>query len=101
MCRCFCGLSIGIPKGFCPPAQGWPRPAGTTLGNDPIPNTTPTGLCPNESALGNEAVATPLGLNDFLDWIPRVVQQKPGQPWAGGHNPVGIVWNYAHIHSLV
>src|SRR5690242_6009542 len=47
----------------------------------------PEGLRPKRIG-GNRHIRT--GLNHFFDSVPRVVGRLPGQPWAGGHNPVGI-----------
>jgi hypothetical protein len=76
-----------IPRGFQPKAQGCRSAA--TLGNrahDKWP--TPTGLWLR--AKPEEFCHNPVG----LEWnigggrFPRVVASR--QPWAGGHNPVGI-----------
>src|SRR6266404_1112542 len=78
---------ISIPKGLRIKAQGCESRA--TLGKRGEGLSTPTGLRLMHADHHTEcAAATPLGLWVSEQLFPRVA--RASQPWAGGHNPVGI-----------
>ncbi len=76
-----------IPKGLRNKAQGCEERA--TLGESIDELPTPTGLRPTDGDRpAKDSDSTPLGLRIFKQRCPSVARSS--QPWAGGHNPVGI-----------
>src|SRR5580765_805505 len=78
-----------IPKGFCHKAQGCEERA--TLGKHPVTESTLKGLWRGPVLRKRQANqdTTLSGLNFVRHREPRVA--RASQPWAGGHNPFGIV----------
>lgn len=85
--------SSSIPTGLRPPAQG--REERATLGNHPA-----TGIQPQRGCGGSTCAPKPiphLGRNPVgVDGSPPAFPMvgRPGQPWAGGRNAVGVCVRY-------
>jgi len=77
-----------IPKGLCPPAQGWR--ARAYLGSSSNKHSQPQRGCGHFASVRARVVRhNPVGVGIVCWRFPRVA--RASQPWASGRNPVGIL----------
>ena len=81
------------PTGICPLAQGWCEERAPTLGNGKPIQFNPNGVVSRRRRLIRQSAHghNPVRVGGFRRGrFPGVGRRSSGQPWARGHNPVGI-----------
>jgi hypothetical protein len=78
------------PKGFCPPAQGWPAPlsCGPTLGTRPKISSNPERVVPSPTK-SKSASFCPISVPLWLDCSPHALSRVSRRPSAARFLPSG------------